>query len=181
MQTSILWEGSLPSKEEMEKMKQEGYLFRAVEGGWKICLKLHNTPTGTWYADNFSKSFLKEVELHQYLEEVEKRATWFEVPSKELRVYEAGQILEKPESKEERICMEVLRDTKNHRCGIVQCRACGTCGNPESVFESRKRESIAPCFRRKGSGSAFSRKKRVSGISLTGGFYACQCLHTWRV
>lgn len=114
MQTSILWEGSLPSKEEMEKMKQEGYLFRAVEGGWKICLKLHNTPTGTWYADNFSKSFLKEVELHQYLEEVEKRATWFEVPSKELRVYEAGQILEKPESKEERICMEVLRDTKNH-------------------------------------------------------------------
>lgn len=92
MQTSILWEGSLPSKEEMEKMKQEGYLFRAVEGGWKICLKLHNTPTGTWYADNFSKSFLKEVELHQYLEEVEKRATWFEVPSKELRVYEAGQI-----------------------------------------------------------------------------------------
>ena len=43
MQTSILWEGSLPSKEEMEKMKQEGYLFRAVEGGWKICLKLHNT------------------------------------------------------------------------------------------------------------------------------------------
>ena len=24
MQTSILWEGSLPSKEEMEKMKQEG-------------------------------------------------------------------------------------------------------------------------------------------------------------
>lgn len=57
MQTSILWEGSLPSKEEMEKMKQEGYLFRAVEGGWKICLKLHNTPTGTWYADNFSKSF----------------------------------------------------------------------------------------------------------------------------
>ena len=126
MQTSILWEGSLPSKEEMEKMKQEGYLFRAGEGGWKICLKLHNTPTGTWYADNFSKSFLKEVELHQYLEEVEKRATWFE-------------------------------------------------------FESRKRESIAPCFRRKGSGSAFSRKKRVSGISLTGGFYACQCLHTWRV
>lgn len=114
MQTSILWEGGLPSKEEMEKMKQEGYLFRAVEGGWKICLKLHNTPTGTWYADNFSKSFLKEVELHQYLEEVEKRATWFEVPSKELRVYEAGQILEKPESKEERICMEVLRDTKNH-------------------------------------------------------------------
>ena len=91
MQTSILWEGGLPSKEEMEKMKQEGYLFRAVEGGWKICLKLHNTPTGTWYADNFSKSFLKEVELHQYLEEVEKRATWFEVPSKELRVYEAGQ------------------------------------------------------------------------------------------
>ena len=57
MQTSILWEGGLPSKEEMEKMKQEGYLFRAVEGGWKICLKLHNTPTGTWYADNFSKSF----------------------------------------------------------------------------------------------------------------------------
>lgn len=114
MQTSILWEGSLPSKEEMEKMKQEGYLFCAGEGGWKICLKLHNTPTGTWYADNFSKSFLKEVELHQYLEEVEKRATWFEVPSKELRVYEAGQILEKPESKEERICMEVLRDTKNH-------------------------------------------------------------------
>ena len=109
MQTSILWEGSLPSKEEMEKMKQEGYLFRAVEGGWKICLKLHNTPTGTWYADNFSKSFLKEVELHQYLEEVEKRATWFEVPSKELRVYEAGQILEKPESKEERICMKVAK------------------------------------------------------------------------
>ena len=81
----------------------------------EFCLKLHNTPTGTWYADNFSKSFLKEVELHQYLEEVEKRATWFEVPSKELRVYEAGQILEKPESKEERICMEVLfQMPKNH-------------------------------------------------------------------
>ena len=57
MQTSILWEGSLPSKEEMEKMKQEGYLFRAGEGGWKICLKLYNTHTRTWYADNFSKSF----------------------------------------------------------------------------------------------------------------------------
>ena len=41
------------------KWNKEGYLFRAVEGGWKICLKLHNTPTGTWYADNFSKSFLK--------------------------------------------------------------------------------------------------------------------------
>ena len=28
MQTSILWEGSLPSKEEIEHMKREGYQFR---------------------------------------------------------------------------------------------------------------------------------------------------------
>ena len=41
MQTSILWEGSLPNKEEMEHMKREGYQFRSVDGGWKICLKLH--------------------------------------------------------------------------------------------------------------------------------------------
>lgn len=114
MQTSILWEGSLPNKEEMEHMKREGYQFRSVDGGWKICLKLHHTPTGQWFADNFSKSFSKEVELHQYLEQVEKHATWFEVPSKKLRVYEAGQILENPKNEDECICMEVLKDTKNH-------------------------------------------------------------------
>ena len=114
MQTSILWEGSLPNKEEMEHMKREGYQFRSVDGGWKICLKLHHTPTGQWFADNFSKSFSKEVELHQYLEQVEKHATWFEVPSKKLRVYEAGQILENPKNEDECICMEVLKDTKKH-------------------------------------------------------------------
>ena len=32
MQTSILWEGSLPSKEEMEQMKREGYQFQIVDG-----------------------------------------------------------------------------------------------------------------------------------------------------
>lgn len=114
MQTSILWEGSLPNKEEMEHMKREGYQFRSVDGGWKICLKMHHTPTGQWFADNFSKSFSKEVELHQYLEQVEKHATWFEVPSKKLRVYEAGQILENPKNEDECICMEVLKDTKKH-------------------------------------------------------------------
>lgn len=114
MQTSILWEGSLPSKEEIEHMKREGYQFRSVDGGWKICLKLHNTPTGRWFADSFSKSFSKEVELHRYLEQVEKHAIWFEVPSKKLRVYEVGQLLESPKGEDECICMEVLKDTKNH-------------------------------------------------------------------
>ena len=114
MQTSILWEGSLPSKEEIEHMKREGYQFRSVDGGWKICLKLHNTPTGRWFADSFSKSFSKEVELHRYLEQVEKHAIWFEVPSKKLRVYEVGQLLESPKGEDEGICMEVLNETKNH-------------------------------------------------------------------
>ena len=114
MQTSILWEGSLPSKEEIEHMKREGYQFRSVDGGWKICLKLHNTPTGRWFADSFSKSFSKEVELHRYLEQVEKRADWFEVPSKDLRIYEIGQVLDNPKSEAECTCMEVLTDTKKH-------------------------------------------------------------------
>ena len=114
MQTSILWEGSLPSKEEMEQMKREGYQFQIVDGGWKICLKLHLTPTGRYFADGFSKAFSKEVELHQYLEQVEKRADWFEVPSKDLRIYEIGQVLDNPKSEAECTCMEVLTDTKKH-------------------------------------------------------------------
>ena len=114
MQTSILWEGSLPSKEEMEQMKREGYQFRMIDGGWKICLKLHFTPTGRYFANGFSKAFSKEVELHQYLEQVEKRADWFEVPSKDLRVYEIGPVLDNPKSEAECTCMEVLTDTKKH-------------------------------------------------------------------
>ena len=177
MQTSILWEGSLPNKEEMEHMKREGYQFRSVDGGWKICLKLHHTPTGQWFADNFSKSFSKEVELHQYLEEVEKRATWFEVPSKELRVYESGRSL--PAGK---FCNSDLRKPgTNQRCGIVKCKTCCTCRNIESMSESCKRESITSCFRRKGTCSTLGRKKWVPSISLTRSIYACQCLHTWRV
>lgn len=142
MQTSIFWEGSLPTKKEVEKMKGEGYQFLATDGGWKICLKLYNTPTGKYFSDSFSRTFKKEVELHEYLKQVEKNVKWFTVSSKDLRVYQVGQLLERPQSKEESVCMEVLNDTKKHsqlllKTPEIEAYQLGTSAIP--TLESRAR------------------------------------------
>ena len=142
MQTSIFWEGSLPTKKEVERMKKEGYQFLAVDGGWKICLKLHNTPTGKYFSDSFSRTFKKEVELHEYLKQVEKNVKWFTVSSKDLRVYQIGQLLERPQNKEESTCMEVLNDTKKHsqlllKTPEIEAYQLGTSAIP--TLESRAR------------------------------------------
>ena len=39
-----------------------------------------------YYWDDFSKEFRDEVELHEYLEEVDERAQWLRVPSNKLEV-----------------------------------------------------------------------------------------------
>lgn len=114
MQTSILWEGSLPNEREIEQMEKSGYQFKEVDGGWKICLNLHNTPTGIYYGDDFAKKFSKEVELHEYLETVEKNAKWIKIPSRKLRVYAIGQTVESSNTKEEMMCKRLLEDTRNH-------------------------------------------------------------------
>ena len=73
------------------------------------------TPTGTWYADNFSKSFFKRSEKYiRIWKRLKNGQHGLRFQVKNYEYTKTGQILEKPESKEERICMEVLRDTKNH-------------------------------------------------------------------
>ena len=74
MLASILWQGSLPDEEEIYRMKEAGYHFVEQADGFRICLSLDPTPSGNYYADSFSKEFRKEVELHEYLAEIEKKS-----------------------------------------------------------------------------------------------------------
>ena len=87
MLASILWQGSLPEEDEINQMKEAGYHFVEQADGFRICLPLDDTPSGNYYEDGFSTGFKKEVELHQYLAETEKRAQWITVPSRKMRVY----------------------------------------------------------------------------------------------
>ena len=113
MLASILWQGSLPDEEEIYRMKEAGYHFVEQADGFRICLSLDPTPSGNYYADSFSKEFRKEVELHEYLAEIEKRAQWITVPTKKMRVYATGRLVDGPKSKEEEHCARIFRDTQN--------------------------------------------------------------------
>ena len=112
MLASILWQGSLPDEEEIYRMKEAGYHFVEQADGFRICLSLDPTPSGNYYADSFSKEFRKEVELHEYLAEIEKRAQWITVPTKKMRVYATGRLVDGPKSKEEEHCARIFRDTQ---------------------------------------------------------------------
>ena len=67
-----------------------------------------------YYWDDFSKEFRDEVELHEYLEEVDERAQWLRVPSNKLEVLTV--------KGNESVCTpvvgvqaeEILKDTVNH-------------------------------------------------------------------
>lgn len=112
MLASILWQGSLPEEDEINQMKEEGYHFVEQADGFRICLPLDNMPSGNYYEDGFSTGFKKEVELHQYLAETEKRAQWITVPSRKMRVYATGRLVGVPESKEDERCVRIFRDTQ---------------------------------------------------------------------
>ena len=115
MLASILWQGSLPEEDEINQMKEEGYHFVEQADGFRICLPLDNTPSGNYYEDGFSTGFKKEVELHQYLAETEKRAQWITVPSRKMRVYATGRLVGAPESKEDERCARIFRDMQNRQ------------------------------------------------------------------
>lgn len=67
-----------------------------------------------YYQDDFSKEFGSEVDLHEYLEEVDGRAKWLRIPSNELEVLTV--------KGNESVCTpvagvhmeEILKDTANH-------------------------------------------------------------------
>jgi len=75
-----------------------------------------------YYHDEYSKSFKDELEFHEFLEEVEERAQWIRVPSKELMVL--------PASGNEGICTPikgietaiVIADTMKHTGLLLNLR-----------------------------------------------------------